>query len=104
MSSPAVITPTSATMDERRPLVPAAATLPARLEPIMPDDIRQCLSELVTALNDHDLDRVAAFYTDDYIGEDIAQAVPQHGPQERVKVLASYLRAFPDLHYSAETV
>jgi steroid delta-isomerase-like uncharacterized protein len=67
-------------------------------------DIAQIMSKLIEALNAHDLDRVATFYAPDFIGEDIGQANPQHGPRERVSVLAVYIRAFPDLRYTGETI
>jgi steroid delta-isomerase-like uncharacterized protein len=65
-------------------------------------------SELVYALlaawNDHDLERAVTFYAPDYVGEDVAQLRPQVGPAGRVRVLESYIRAFPDLHFTGEVV
>ena len=70
----------------------------------MPDDITQTMAKLIEALNAHDLAEVATFYAPDYIGEDIGQAKLQHGPRERVSILAVYIRAFPDLRYTGETI
>lgn len=62
------------------------------------------VAELLAAWNSHDVERVESFYAGDYFGEDVGQARAQHGPQERSRVLASYIRAFPDLHFTGETI
>ena len=70
----------------------------------MPDDLAQRITDLMDALNAHDMERVKGFYADDFVGEDIAQAKPQRGPEERCRVLMSYIRAFPDLHFDGDTI
>ncbi|MBV9791865.1 MAG: ester cyclase [Chloroflexi bacterium] len=70
----------------------------------MPSQIAGLVAELLAAWNSHDIERVETFYAPDYVGEDVGQARPQHGPQERSRVLASYIRAFPDLHFTGETI
>ena len=70
----------------------------------MTDDVRQLVTPLITAWNAHAIERLATLYAPDYEGIDIAQARPQHGPQELCRVLTSYVEAFPDLHCAEETV
>lgn len=53
---------------------------------------------LIEAYNAHDPERVAAFYAEDFVGEDVAQAQPQHGAAELRRLMVYYYRAFPDLH------
>lgn len=77
---------------------------PIKKEAAMHSPIAGLVAELLAAWNSHDVKRVAAFYSTDYVGEDVGQAQPQHGPQERSRVLISYIRAFPDLHFTGETI
>lgn len=70
----------------------------------MPSQIAGLVAELLAAWNSHNIERMETFYAPDYVGEDVGQARPQHGPQERSRVLASYIRAFPDLHFTGETI
>lgn len=63
----------------------------------------QVADELIAAWNDHDAERVAACYAPDYVGEDVAQAEPQHGPAEVRRLTAFYFRAFPDLQVSVDS-
>lgn len=70
----------------------------------MADDVAQLVTDLLEAWNAHDIERMAAFYAPDYEGIDIAQAQPQRGPEERCRVLASYVRAFPDLYFTGEMI
>jgi steroid delta-isomerase-like uncharacterized protein len=62
------------------------------------------VQSLLAAWNDHDAQRAAAFYADDYVGEDVGQAQPQHGPADRVRVLEAYVRGFPDLHFTGDVM
>jgi steroid delta-isomerase-like uncharacterized protein len=55
---------------------------------------------LLAAWNDHDVERVAAFYAPDYYGVDIAEASPQKGPDGIRDSMTRYVGAFPDLHFS----
>lgn len=70
----------------------------------MPQPIAQLVADLLDAWNAHDLARAETFYAPDFVGIDVGQPTPQHGPHERCAVLASYIRAFPDLHFSGETI
>ena len=67
-----------------------------------PEAMSAFLNELVNAWNSHDLDRVTTFYAPDYEGIDVGQPQVQHGPAGVREALASYLRAFPDLHFTGE--
>lgn len=73
-------------------------------EAAMSSGIAGFVAELLAAWNSHDVERVAAFYSSAYFCEDVGQPQPQHGPQERSRVLASYIRAFPDLYFTGETI
>jgi steroid delta-isomerase-like uncharacterized protein len=65
---------------------------------------RQLVIELVEAWNSHDLDRAAEFYTDDFEGSDVAQPIPQLGPEGIRQSLTLYFQALPDLHFTAEKI
>jgi len=68
----------------------------------MPEPIAQLVNDLLAAWNEHDLARAETFYAPDYLGIDVGQAAPQRGPRERCAVLATYMRAFPDLRFSGD--
>lgn len=70
----------------------------------MSNEITTMMHELLEAWNDHDSVRAAQFYAEDYYGVDVAQSEPQIGRGARVRVLDAYIRAFPDLHFSGETL
>ena len=70
----------------------------------MAEVIELWVADLLETWNSHDIERIAAFYAPDYVGEDVGQAQQQHGPHERCRVLASYVQAFPDLHFSGESI
>ena len=57
----------------------------------------QFLTEFIQAWNAHDIERVSAFYAQDYEEIDVAQATPQRGRDSMRRQIACYLRAFPDL-------
>ena len=69
-----------------------------------PVEIERFVTELLTAWNIRDLDRVADFYAPSYTGIDVAQRAPHHGPQGVRHTLARYVRAFPDLRFRRERV
>src|SRR5439155_10403912 len=58
--------------------------------------------ELMNAWNEHDIDRVMSFYAPDYVGVDVGQATPEHGPDGKRRAVIGYLHAFPDLHFVPE--
>jgi steroid delta-isomerase-like uncharacterized protein len=70
----------------------------------MEHDITHMLQELIAAWNSHDSERAAQYYSEDYHGTDVGQSQPQHGRAARIRVLEAYMKAFPDIHYAAETV
>lgn len=70
----------------------------------MTNNISETVRELLDAWNAHDSEKAASFYAYDYEGVDVGQASVQHGPQARVRILDSYVRAFPDLTFNGETV
>ena len=57
---------------------------------------------LMNAWNEHDVDRVMSFYAPDYVGVDVGQATPEHGPDGKRRAVIGYLHAFPDLHFVPE--
>lgn len=71
---------------------------------IIADNLAAYALALLDALNAHDLERVAGFYADSFVGVDVGQSQPQHGPRERVHVLASFVRAFPDLRVTGDAL
>lgn len=62
------------------------------------------VQQLVHAWNSHDRDQVAVLYAPDYVGVDVAQAVPQHGSEGLLRTVSDYWHAFPDLHFTVEHV
>lgn len=64
----------------------------------------QLLEELLGAWNDHDADRVAAFYASGFEGIDVGEAAPQRGPDGVRASFARYLRAFPDLRLHGDEI
>lgn len=70
----------------------------------MSQDIAAMVMDLLSAWNDHDVERAAGFYAQNYEGTDVGQVSKQQGPGERVRILESFVRAFPDLHFIGETI
>jgi len=67
-------------------------------------NLNSILAELVDAWNSHDAERVASFYSADYVGTDIAQAGQQRGLAGVRQTVQHYLNAFPDLKLTQEQV
>jgi steroid delta-isomerase-like uncharacterized protein len=57
--------------------------------------------ELIRCMNTGDPDRVAALFTESYVGVDVAEPSPQHGPDAVRRSFARYREAFPDLGFTA---
>ena len=72
------------------------------LDPHTGDAPAHIAIELMNAWNEHDIERVMSFYASDYVGVDVGQATPEHGPDGKRKAVIGYLRAFPDLHFVPE--
>lgn len=70
----------------------------------MTKSVGELLHALVDAWNEHDIERAVAFYAPTYEGLDVAQAAPQQGPQAIRQMLTRYFDAFPDLHFTIETL
>jgi len=70
----------------------------------MEAEIAELMTRLVRAWNAHDVEAIAACYAWDYVGEDVAQAMPQCGSHAAGMAAADYLRAFPDLQLTTETL
>lgn len=58
--------------------------------------------QLVEALNDHDIDRVAAHYAPDYEGTDIATPTGQHGREAVAALYQRFWQGFPDLRITVQ--
>lgn len=56
-------------------------------------------AQLTEAWNAHDPQRVAALCAADYAGENVGQAAPHRGPEGMAASVATYMAAFPDLHF-----
>ncbi len=61
------------------------------------------ITELLDVWNMHDVDQAVTFYAPDYEGIDVAEAVPQRGPDGLRRTMERYLQAFPDLRFTEET-
>jgi steroid delta-isomerase-like uncharacterized protein len=60
--------------------------------------------QLIEAWNAHDVPRVVALYSPDYVEYDVAQAGPQRGAEGIRRTMNYYLRAFPDLRLIADQI
>src|SRR5512147_3227291 len=60
-------------------------------------DISGIVTEIVEALNSHDINTLTQICADDYEGIDVNHAQPQHGRGAARLAVEEYLRAFPDL-------
>src|ERR1700682_1594087 len=64
----------------------------------------QLIQDLIDGWNEHDVDKVASLYAEDFVEEDVAVAGLHRGiVAVRATMRLSY-RAFPDLHPAAEQV
>jgi len=59
---------------------------------------------LTAAWNAHDPQAAAALCAADYEGENVGEAPPHRGPAGMAASVATYLRAFPDLHFTVDDV
>jgi steroid delta-isomerase-like uncharacterized protein len=57
---------------------------------------------LIAAWNAHDARKVASFFADDYLGEDVALASRLHGPRDVRKLVLLNALGIPDLHFEVE--
>jgi steroid delta-isomerase-like uncharacterized protein len=65
-------------------------------------NLNQVLAELLEAWNTHNAERVASFYSSDYVGTDMSEHSQQRGPQGVRHTVQRYMQAFPDLELMVE--
>jgi steroid delta-isomerase-like uncharacterized protein len=70
--------------------------------PTLAKEINRFVGNLLEAWNNHDVERIKAFYAPEYEGVDVGQAKPQRGLQDMCQTALSYLQAFPDLRFLEE--
>ena len=58
--------------------------------------------ELLSAWNEHDVNRVLSLFSPNCVEVDINQASPHYGLEGVRKTMRLYLDAFPDLHFTKE--
>jgi steroid delta-isomerase-like uncharacterized protein len=68
------------------------------------EELAHLAAQLTDAWNSRNPERVAALCAPDYEGENIGEATPHHGPEGMAASVATYLAAFPDLHFTVEDV
>ncbi len=62
------------------------------------------VNELFAAWNSHDINQAEKFYADNYVGVDVAQAVPQQGHAGFRAFFTQYLSAVPDFRFIVDDV
>lgn len=70
----------------------------------MSERIREVIAQVVAAWNSHDPQRVAAYYTEDCYGLDVAVARPQIGREGVQRMFEAYYIAFPDLEITPDDI
>lgn len=68
------------------------------------DDVRAAAYRMIEAWNSHDPQQVATLHSADYIGTDVAARAPLHGPVAARRHYAHFLRAFPDMVVTVDSV
>ena len=64
----------------------------------------QLARDLVIAWNEHDARRVAAFFSEDYVGEDVGVHGQMRGPRDVRRYVSYNLLGFPDLHFNLHDI
>src|SRR5262245_61064305 len=64
----------------------------------------QVANGILQAVNNHDIDSVAGYYSDRFVGRDVAMRGAQLGKQGVRDVVAWYYQAFPDLEIRHDQV
>lgn len=59
----------------------------------------QLARDLITAWNERSARRVAAFFSEDYVGEDVGVHGQMRGPRDVRRYVLYNLLGFPDLHF-----
>lgn len=70
----------------------------------MPQETVKLIQRLIAEWNSHDPERVAAWYTKDCYGLDVAIAKPQIGREGVKQMFAAYYAAFPDLKITVDDI
>src|SRR3712207_4475312 len=70
----------------------------------MPQAVEQLVTALVEAWNTHDVEQVVTFYAPEYQGMDVGNAASQHGVGGIRQMFNRYLRAFPDIRFTADEI
>ncbi len=70
----------------------------------MSERIKEVITQLLAAWNSHDPQRVAACYTEDCYGMDVAVARPQIGREGVQHMFEAYYIAFPDLKITPDDI
>ncbi len=71
---------------------------------LMEQNLNDLAHQLLQAWNAHNIEGIVELFSTDYEGIDVGEATPQHGPAEVGKSYERYLKAFPDLRVTGETV
>lgn len=61
--------------------------------------LRELAHDLIAAWNDHDARRVASYFAEDYVGDDVAVSEPMRGPRDVRRYVTYNFLGFPDLHF-----
>jgi steroid delta-isomerase-like uncharacterized protein len=64
--------------------------------------IERFITDLLDALNAHDVERLVSFYAPDFEEVDVGQARPQRGLDGLRRTASRYFRAFPDLQFTRD--
>lgn len=67
-------------------------------------DTRQFAQQLIDAWNAHDARRLASYYADDYVGEDVGLAQPLHGPRDVRRMALMNFLGMHDLRFTLDDV
>lgn len=66
----------------------------------MTTDLAAYADIITQAWNSHDIERVLAFYSQEYVGDDVGQASVLRGHDDLRAMLEMYWKAFPDLKFA----
>ena len=70
----------------------------------MPDATTRLVEDLVAALNSQDLERVAGYYSPDFVGADAGQRNPERGRAQVIRSFEHLLQGFPDAVFTINSI
>ena len=70
----------------------------------MSQTIHEFVNNLFVAWNSHDVEQAEKFYAENYVGVDVAQAVPQQGRAGFRSFFTQYLNAVPDFRFIVDDI